>query len=192
MSGTIPWASSALITPMCANPRAAPPPSTRASLAPEGGAAGFSAKSAHADSRARSATRVARSMGVDRAMAEGNGPALPESRPGAAIVADSPPVYAPLRGRSYSGPALSAQAHVGLLADDEVVRVELQLDGGDAVLLLRPPARGRDGAGYELALGTEPRELGAYEFHADPELSRQRLDAPRGRVGRHELEHALA
>src|SRR6266705_4794918 len=99
----------------------------------------------------------------------------------------------PRRGAAHLfPPALSAQAHVGFLADDEVVRVELQLDGGDAVLLLRPPARSRDGAGHELALGTEPRELGAYEFHADPKLSRQRLDAPRGRVGRHELEHALA
>src|SRR5712692_9517925 len=43
--------------------------------------------------------------------------------------------------RTSSRRALSAEANVGFLADDEVVRVELQLDGGDAVLLLRPPAR---------------------------------------------------
>src|SRR6266702_5413040 len=99
----------------------------------------------------------------------------------------------PRRGAAHLfPPALAAQAHVGFLADDEVVRVELQLDGGDAVLLLRPPARSRDGAGYELALGTEPRELGTYELHTAPELRRQRLDAPRGRVGRHEFEYALA
>src|SRR5712691_9196393 len=94
--------------------------------------------------------------------------------------------------RTSSRPALAAQANVGLFADDEVVRVELQLDGGDAVLLLRPPARSRDGAGYELAFGIEPRELEAYEFHADAELRRERLDAPRGGVGGHDLEHALA
>src|SRR5438034_9602758 len=69
ISGTMPWASSVLMTPTCANPRAAPPPSASAILGAAGGAADLSGKFAHADKRARSAIGVARSMGYP----EGNG-----------------------------------------------------------------------------------------------------------------------
>src|SRR5258706_1761863 len=93
-------------------------------------------------------------------------------------------------GRTRSAGA--AQAHVGFPADDEVVRIQLLLGRGDAVLLLGPPAWSLDGTGYELALGIEPRELQTHALRADAELCRQGLDAPGGGVGRHELEHALA
>src|SRR6266568_3929175 len=128
MSGTIPWASSALMTPMCANPRAAPPPRTRASLPPEGGAAGLPAKSAHADSRARSAIRVARSMDVDRAMVEGNAPALAESRPEAGIVADSPPVSAPGRGHLFRPRAIRTSSLRGIGFGPNNFAIEAFLD----------------------------------------------------------------
>src|SRR2546428_13276244 len=75
ISGTMPWASSALMTPTCANPRAAPPPSASAILGAAGGAADLSGKFAHADKRARSAIGVARSMGTLRET-DGNGRVL--------------------------------------------------------------------------------------------------------------------
>src|SRR5712691_628494 len=86
----------------------------------------------------------------------------------------------------------AAQAHVGFPADDEVVRIHFLLGRGDAILLLGLPAGSLDGAGYELALGVELRELEPHALHADAELRREGLDAPRGGVGRHEGEHALA
>src|SRR6267378_3594822 len=92
-------------------------------------------------------------------------------------------------GSLSAGPA---QAHVGFPADDEVVRIHLLLGRGDAILLLGLPARRLDGTGYELALGIELRELEPHALHAHSELRRQGLDAPRGGVGRHEGEHALA
>src|SRR2546425_5882166 len=92
ISGTMPWASSALMTPTCANPRAAPPPSASAILGTAGGAADLSGKFAHADKRARSAIGVARSMGYPEGKRTETDGSLPETRPEREIVADSSPV----------------------------------------------------------------------------------------------------
>src|SRR6266581_1083111 len=103
---------------------------------------------------------------------------------------DLPRRHAAVMGRTRS--ARFAQAHVGFPADDEVVRIHLLLGRSDAILLLGLPARSLHGAGYELALGIELRELEPHALHADAELRREGLDAPCSGIGRHESEHALA
>src|SRR4030042_5427528 len=63
MSGTMPWASSALITPMWAKPRAAPPPSASAILSgglgatTGGGTGGIGAGGGVAQAESRAAIR---------------------------------------------------------------------------------------------------------------------------------------
>src|SRR5439155_24017 len=123
-------------------------------------------------------------------------------------------------GRRLDTPASTAPA-AGTFKDGTlrttigsgVVRIHLLLGRGDAILLLLRatpsssccafpagaktgltglPAGSLDGTGYELALGIELRELEPHALHADSELRREGLDAPRGGVGRHEGEHALA
>src|SRR5438445_13802042 len=92
----------------------------------------------------------------------------------------------------YFSTAGPAQANVGFPADNDVVGVHSLLGRGDAILLLGLPAGSLDGARYELALGIELREFESHALHADAELRREGLDAPRGGVGCHEGEHALA
>src|SRR5213083_728832 len=132
ISGTMPWASSALMTPTCANPRAAPPPSASAILGAAGGAADLSGKFAHADKE-----RGARSgwHGAWGTLRETDG-SLPETRPEREIVADSSPV--PVRAGIFR---LSSKKDRKFLlrldaggAQDPAVALHLLLDEGRQLL----------------------------------------------------------